>query len=80
MLSVPWGGIAWRAMSHDRPPWQPVYDYVRLWRLDGTWEHINAVLRERVRGQAGRDPMPSAAIIDSQSVKTTERRAARQCR
>jgi putative transposase len=71
MLSVLRGGIVWRAMPDDLPPWQSVYHYFRLWRLDGTWEHINAALRERVRRQAGRDPTPSAAIIDSQSVKTT---------
>ena len=71
MLYVLRGGIAWRAMPHDLPPWRTVYHYFRLWRLDGTWEHINAALRERVRRQAGRDPTPSAAIIDSQSVKTT---------
>lgn len=40
---------------------------------DGTWEHITAALREQVRRQAGRDPTPSAAIIDSQSAKTTEK-------
>jgi putative transposase len=73
MLYVLRGGIAWRAMPHDLPPWQTVYHYFRLWRLDGTWEHINAALRERVRRQAGRDPTPSAAIIDSQSVKTTKK-------
>src|SRR5215204_4341243 len=67
------GGIAWRAMPHDLPPWQTVYHSFRLWRLDGTREHTNAALRERVRRQAGRDPTPSAAIIDSQSVKATEK-------
>jgi transposase len=73
VLYVLRGGIAWRAMPHALPPWQTVYHYLRLWRLDGTWEHINAALRERVRRQAARDPKPSAAIIDSQSVKTTEK-------
>src|SRR5215212_182476 len=73
MLYVLRGGIAWRAMPHDLPPWQSVYHYFRLWRLDGTWEHINAALRERVRRQAGRETTSSVAIIDSQSVKTTEK-------
>jgi putative transposase len=72
MRSVLRGGIAWRARPHDLPPWQTGYHSVRLWRLDGTWEHSNAARRERVRRQAGRDPAPRAAIIDSQSVKTTE--------
>lgn len=59
-------------MPHDLPPWQTVYGYFRRWRDDGTWETINAALREAVREQAGREAQPSAAIIDSQSVKTTE--------
>ncbi len=66
-------GGAWRLMPHEFPPWQTVYHYFRLWRDDGTWERINAALRERVRVAAGRDPTPSAAILDSQSVKTTEK-------
>jgi putative transposase len=56
MLYVLRGGIAWRAMPHDLPPWQTVDHYFRLWRLDGTWEHINAALRERVRRQGGATP------------------------
>lgn len=72
-FSVLRGGIAWRAMPHDLPPWQTVYDYFRLWRIDGTWERITTALRERVRVRAGRDPQPSGAILDSQSVKTTEK-------
>ena len=70
---MPRYGIAWRAPPHDLPPWQSVYHYFRLWRLAGTWERINAALRERTRRGLGRDPTPSAAILDSQSVRTTER-------
>ncbi len=65
-------GCTWRLLPHDFPPWQTVYHYFRLWRKDGTWERINTALREEVRVAAGRDPEPSAAILDSQSVKTTE--------
>jgi putative transposase len=67
------GGIAWRALPHDFPPWQTVYHYFRAWRLDGTWERLNDELRELVRERAGRNAQPSAAILDSQSVKTTEK-------
>jgi putative transposase len=73
ILYVLRGGGAWRLLPHDFPPWQTVYHYFRLWRLDGTWERINAALRERVRVRAGRHPQPSAAILDSQSAKTTEK-------
>lgn len=72
MLYILRSGGAWRLMPHEFPPWQTVYHSFRLWRDDGTWERINAALRERVRVAAGRDPTPSAAILDSQSVKTTE--------
>jgi transposase len=66
-------GAAWRLLPHDVPPWQTVYHYVRLWRLDGTWERLHTALREQTRVQAGRNRQPSAAILDSQSVKTTEK-------
>ncbi len=49
------------------------YDYFRQWRLDGTWERINGALREKLRITLGREAEPSAAIIDSQTVKTTEK-------
>ena len=65
-------GCAWRLLPHDLPPWKTVYTYFRRWRLDGTWERLNAALREAVRRENGRDPQPSAAILDSQSVKTVE--------
>src|ERR1700758_601229 len=66
-------GCAWRLLPHDLPPWQTVYHYWRLWRLEGRREQILAVLRERERVRLGRDPTPSAAIVDSQGVKTTEK-------
>jgi putative transposase len=65
------GGCAWRLLPHDFPPWKTVYHYFRLWRLDGTWERMHAALRKRVRVRLKRNPQPSAAIVDSQSVKTT---------
>jgi putative transposase len=65
-------GCAWRMMPHDLPYWKTVYTYFRRWRLDGTWEQINHALNEAVREQAGRHQQPSAAILDSQSVKTVE--------
>jgi putative transposase len=65
-------GATWRALPHDFPPWRTVYHYFRAWRRDGTWERVHDALRDQVRAHAGRDPSPSAAIIDSQSVKTTE--------
>jgi transposase len=67
------GGCAWRLLPHEFPPPKTVYHYFRLWRLDGTWERINGALRERVRVMAGREATPSAAIVDSQSARTTER-------
>ena len=73
MLYVLRSGEAWRLLPHDLPPWQTVYHYFRLWRRDGTWERVNAALRERTRLRAGREATPSAAILDSQSAKTTEK-------
>jgi transposase len=67
------GGIAWRALPHEYPPWQTVYHYFRLWRIDGTWERAHSCLREQVRGRAGRSAHPTAGILDSQSVRTTEK-------
>jgi putative transposase len=73
ILYVLRNGVVWRALPHDFPPWQTAYHYFRLWRLDGTWERIHDSLRDQVRAAAGREASPSAAVLDSQSVKTTEK-------
>jgi putative transposase len=64
-------GCPWRLVPGEYPPWKTVYHYFRQWTIDGTFEKLNAALRERVRVRLGRNPHPSAAIADSQSVKTT---------
>src|SRR5215210_3282484 len=64
-------GGAWRLLPHDFPPWKTVYHYFRKWRIDGTFERLNAAIRERLRVRLGRDPQPSAGSVDSRSVKST---------
>jgi len=64
-------GCAWRLLPRDFPPWRSVYYWFRKWRIEGTFEHLNAELRERLRELSGRIAQPSAAIVDSQSAKTT---------
>ena len=66
-------GCHWRMLPKDFPHWKTVYHYFTAWRKDGTWQRLNDVLREQVRLQAGRQATPSAASIDSQSVKTGEK-------
>jgi putative transposase len=66
-------GCAWRLMPHDLPQWQTAYQTWRAWRQDGTWLRIHDQLRDAVRTRMGRHPQPSAAIIDAQTVKTTEK-------
>jgi putative transposase len=65
-------GIAWDYLPHEYPNHNSVYYHYRKWSQDGTWERLNTALREQVRRQADRNSNPSGAIVDSQSVKTTE--------
>ena len=64
-------GCAWRLLPYEFPPWKTVYWWFRRWRIDGTFEHLNATLRERLRTRLGRNAHPSAGIADSRSAKTT---------
>jgi len=72
ILYVTRTGCAWRMLPKDLPPWQTVYGYFWRWTKSGRWTEINAALVRTVRQQQGREPQPSAAILDSQSVKTSE--------
>jgi putative transposase len=75
IFSVLRTGCQWRYLPEGFPNWVTVYWYFKRWRDDGTWERVNDALRRRVRVAAGRDPEPSAGVVDSQSAKTTERGA-----
>jgi putative transposase len=63
-------GCSWRMLPHDFPAWDAVYGYLRRWQKDGTWQHIHDALRDDCRFLDGRDPQPTAAALDSQTVKT----------
>jgi putative transposase len=67
------GGCSWRMLPKDYPPWETVYYYFARFKKDGTWYRIHELLRRRVRLKQGKKQEPSAAILDSQSVKTTEK-------
>ena len=77
LLYVLRGGISWRAVPHDFPPWESVYDHFRRWRKSSTLERIHDVLREESRAKKGRSRSPSAAVLDTQSVKTAGKRGMR---
>jgi transposase len=72
LLYIDRAGCQWDMLPHDLVPRGTAYDYFSRWRNDGTWQKIVDALRAKVRVAAGREPSPSAAVIDSQSVKTTE--------
>lgn len=71
ILYVLRSGCPWRMLPHEFPAWETVYCYFRRWEREGVWEQILQTLRMHVRKKQGRDPEPSAAIIDSQSIKTS---------
>jgi putative transposase len=70
-------GGPWRLLPRDFPHWKTVYTYFRRWRMNGTWQQVNTLLRRAIRTKAGRRPDPSAMIMDSQTVRTVEGGAAR---
>ena len=67
-------GSAWRLLPHDFPPWQTVYYYLRRWQAEGVWETVNHTLLMADRERAGREASPSAAIIDSQSIRSADQK------
>ena len=77
---VLWTGCQWKALPKDLPPKSTVHDYLELWNWDGTLERIHYALYVAVREQQGRDASPTAAIIDSQSVKSAEKGGPRSTR
>jgi putative transposase len=73
ILAIVRGGCAWRLLPHDFPPWQLVYHSVWIGRQDGRWQRMHDLRRGDVRGAMGKHRQPSAGIIDSPAVKTTEK-------
>ena len=73
ILYIVRGGGSWRMLPKEYGPWPTVYGYFRKFQREGVWQQIHDRLREKVRRKAGKKSTPSAAIIDSQSVKTTEK-------
>jgi len=77
ILFVVVGGIQWRMLPREYPPWKTVYHYFRQWRLTGDWQRIHDTLRVRVRQRDGRHKHPTAGSLDSQSVKCSASRGER---
>lgn len=67
-------GMGWRLLPHDLPPWQTVYYYLRRWQREGVWERVHHTLVMADRERCGRSASPSAAILDSQSVRTADQK------
>jgi putative transposase len=72
ILYITHTGAQWRYMPHDLPDWQLVYHYFDEWKKDGTLKRLHDTLRKKVRKKAGHKEEPTASVLDSQSVKTTE--------
>jgi transposase len=73
ILYVLRSGCSWRMIPHDLPPWDTVFGYFNRWRKAGVWERVHEALYTQTRMALGRNPQASAAIADTQSVKTTEK-------
>ena len=71
-------GMAWRLLPHDLPPWQTVYYYLRRWQREGVWDRVHHTLVMADRERVGREASPTAAILDSQSVRTADQKGARR--
>ena len=70
--------MAWRLLPHDLPPWQTVYYYLRRWQREGVWDRVHHTLVMADRERAGREASPSAALLDSQSVRTADQKGDRR--
>ena len=71
-------GMAWRLLPHDLPPWQTVYYYLRRWQREGVWDRVHHTLIMADRERTGREASPWAAILDSQSVRTSDQKGDRR--
>ncbi len=71
-------GMAWRLLPHDLPPWQTVSYYLRRWQREGVWDRVHHTLVMADRERAGREASPTAAILDSQSVRTADQKGDRR--
>jgi putative transposase len=67
-------GCQWSFLPPNFPPWKAVYNQFNRWQKNGTWDRVHDTLRDTLRTTASRNPQPTAAVIDAQSTKTTEKR------